>query len=318
MSESTMQAATELASQYSVQVTEDLERNVKEQERVSAEITALQQQLAGLQHDHALLVNMQQALGISAPAAPATTPAAEPVSDAATVPAPRDGAEEDGRTGKAGKGSRAAGTAKRTTAPKRTAKTAAEPAVTKPATKPAATKTPAAPAQATKSATAKSPSKPASKPASKQAAKKTAKATATKAAAETKAPAAKATTTATSTTATTTPTAAKPAAKKAQAKSGEAAAQPTLVELVRSHLAEQSEPRSAAEVATALGEAHSGRTIRPTVVRTTLEGLVAKNQAQRTKQGTSVYYTAAEAPAAVPADMSAGTQAGTSGAQSDA
>lgn len=65
MSESTMQSATELASQYSVQVTDDLERNVKEQERVSTEITALQQQLAALQHDHALLVNMQQALGIT-------------------------------------------------------------------------------------------------------------------------------------------------------------------------------------------------------------------------------------------------------------
>ncbi|PAK21819.1 hypothetical protein CJD44_39705, partial [Streptomyces sp. alain-838] len=65
MSESTTQPATELASQYSVQVTDDLERNIKEQERIGAEITALQQQLAALQHDHALLVNMQQALGLT-------------------------------------------------------------------------------------------------------------------------------------------------------------------------------------------------------------------------------------------------------------
>lgn len=32
-----------------------------------------------------------------------------------------------------------------------------------------------------------------------------------------------------------------------------------------------------------------------TVVRSTLEGLVARNQAQRSKQGTSVFYTAPEA-----------------------
>ncbi|MGY0055090.1 hypothetical protein ACWY4P_00605 [Streptomyces sp. LZ34] len=76
--------------------------------------------------------------------------------------------------------------------------------------------------------------------------------------------------------------------------------QPTLVELVRGHLTEQGEPRSAAEVATALGQAHPERGIKPTVVRTTLEGLVAKNQAQRrSKQGASVFYTAphTDAPA---------------------
>jgi predicted transcriptional regulator len=72
-------------------------------------------------------------------------------------------------------------------------------------------------------------------------------------------------------------------------------AQPTLVELVRSHLTEQSEPHSAAEVATALDKAHPERGIKTTVVRTTLEGLVAKNQAQRTKQGSSVFYTAPSA-----------------------
>ncbi|MEU6098600.1 hypothetical protein [Streptomyces sp. NPDC047079] len=47
-----------------------------------------------------------------------------------------------------------------------------------------------------------------------------------------------------------------------------------------------------AEVATALGQAHPERGIKTTVVRTTLEGLVAKNQAKRTKQGASVFYTA--------------------------
>ncbi|MFE0802751.1 hypothetical protein [Streptomyces sp. NPDC058812] len=221
MSESTMQAATQLASQYSVQVTDDLERNVKEQERISAEITALQQQLAALQHDHALLVNMQQALGI-------TSPPTQPATDTAAVPAPRDSAATEPAAGKRTRSRKAATTPKRAAAPK-------------PGAKPVS-KTDAAPA-----------TKPATKAAKK------------------------------------------PAAKKA---SSPAADRPTLVELVRNHLVEQSEPRSAAEVTTALGQANSGRTIKTTVVRTTLEGLVAKNQAQRSKQGTSVYYTATEAPEA--------------------
>ncbi|MFD5451744.1 hypothetical protein ACWDTR_16745 [Streptomyces sp. NPDC003470] len=249
MSESTPQTATELASQYSVQVASDLERNAKEQERISGEITDLQQQLAALQHDHALLVNMQQALGVTTPPVPSAT-------DPAPVPAPRDSAAAEtaaasGRTrsGKAG------------TAAKRSA-------VTKPATR-----------SAGKPAT-KSGARPASKSSAKPGGKSSAKA------------------------------AGKPAAKKSPAKPASSAtavssaspssaakpAQPTLVELVRKHLSEQKEPRSAAEVTTALGQAHSDRTIKTTVVRTTLEGLVAKNQAQRTKQGTSVYYTASDAP----------------------
>lgn len=72
------------------------------------------------------------------------------------------------------------------------------------------------------------------------------------------------------------------------------AAKPTLVELIRRHLNEQSEPRSAAEVATALSQTHPDRRIQSTVVRTTLEGLVARSHAQRTKQGSSVFYTAAD------------------------
>jgi hypothetical protein len=69
---------------------------------------------------------------------------------------------------------------------------------------------------------------------------------------------------------------------------------PKLVDLVREHLAGQSEPRSAAGITTALGQQHPERTIKTTVVRTTLEGLVAKTQAQRTKQGWSVFYIAPE------------------------
>ncbi len=249
MSESTMQSATELASQYSTQVNDDLERNVKEQERVSTEITALQQQLAALQHDHALLVNMQQALGITSPPQSPTAP--EPAAGTATVPAPRGGTAAQSAKGGRTRSKRATTAPKRAAAPKPGAKKASKPAAKK-ATRSTAT-------TAAKSA-AEAPAKTTTKPVTKSTAKQAPKA------------------------------AGKSAAQKAPGR-------PTLVELVREHLAGQREPRSAAEVTAALGEAHSGRAVKTTVVRTTLEGLVAKNQAQRTKQGTSVYYSATEAPA---------------------
>ncbi|MGV9248962.1 hypothetical protein [Streptomyces sp. NPDC003710] len=190
-------SGTELTSQYAVQVTSDLERNAKEQERISAEITALQEQLAALQHDHSVLTQVQQVLGFSlAPVQPTAG------SGGAAVPAARKKAAAEPGAGKRTRVTKAAGTQGSTTSRK--------------------------------------------------------------------------------------PAAKKPSDKAAAAK----AAQPTLVELVRSHLAEQSEPRSAAEVATALGQTHPERGIKATVVRTTLEGLVAKNQAKRTKQGSSVFYTA--------------------------
>ncbi|CAM5415453.1 MULTISPECIES: hypothetical protein [Streptomyces] len=188
---------TELTSQYVSQVTNDLEHNLKEQERITAEIAVLQEQLATLQHDHGTLLNMRQALGLAAPAG------------RAVVPAPR----------KKSGGTRRADDKK--------------PAAAKPVAKSAATKKPVAKKAATKA------------------------------------------------------TAGKPAATKA---SPSEPAQPTLIELVRRHLAEQTEPRSAAEVSEALVQAYPERGIQRKVVRTTLENLVAKNGAQRTKQGTSVFY----------------------------
>ncbi|MFF1716989.1 hypothetical protein [Streptomyces sp. NPDC058268] len=89
----------------------------------------------------------------------------------------------------------------------------------------------------------------------------------------------------------------KAAPKTAAKKSAEPTTGPTLVELIDSHLSKQSEPRSAAEITTALTQDRPDRTIKTTVVRTTVEGLVAKGRAQRTKQGSSVFYTAAAAPA---------------------
>ncbi|GHH31167.1 hypothetical protein [Streptomyces lanatus] len=187
---------TELTSQYVTQVTNDLERNVKEQERISAEIASLQEQLAAVQHDHTVLLNVQQALGVTqAPAQPAAE------AESATVPSPR---QKAGTVGGRKPKARTSTAAAKTAAPK------------EPKAKTAGTKT---------------------------------------------------------------------------------AAQPTLVELIRRHLLELKEPRSAADISAALDEAHPERQITTKVVRITLEGLVAKSQAERTKQGRSVFYIA-PAPAA--------------------
>jgi hypothetical protein len=221
----TANPGTELVSQYATQVSDDLDRNTKEQERLTAEIAALQEQLATLQRDHSVLVNIRQALAGTAELVGAalpsprteTTGTAEAESAEAEAPeAESDGGSTRGRKARAKKSA---------PAQRRTAKKA-------PAGK----------------ASAKSPAK----------------------------------------------------AKKAGA--------PTLGELILGVLTEQSEPRSAAEVAAALNEAHPERPVKTTVTRNTLEGLVAKNQVQRTKQGTSVFYTAPVASAS----------AGTSGPEAGA
>lgn len=71
---------------------------------------------------------------------------------------------------------------------------------------------------------------------------------------------------------------------------------PTWGKLIEEYLGAQKEPRSAAEITAALAQAQPKRMIKSTVVRTTVEGLVAKNRVERTKQGSSVFYTVA-APA---------------------
>ncbi|CAM5606336.1 hypothetical protein [Streptomyces fumanus] len=224
----TANPATEIASQYATQVSDDLDRNTKEQERLTAEIAALQEQLAALQRDHSVLVNIRQALagtaelvGAALPAPRTETEAPETGATATEAPAgeaPADKAPEAGSAGGTrGKKSRAK---KSAPAQRRTAKKA-------PAGKAPAGKAPA----------------------------------------------------------------------KSPAKGGKKAGAPTLGELILGVLTEQTEPRSAAEVATALNEAHPERQVKTTVARNTLESLVAKNQVQRSKQGTSVYYTAPAAPA---------------------
>ncbi|MEU0896518.1 hypothetical protein [Streptomyces massasporeus] len=250
MSETTT-PATELASQYIAQVTGDLDANVKEQERVSAEIASLQEQLAALQRDHGVLVSMHQALGITAPATESASDSAS-----AVVPSPRRkkdaaaaGGKQKARKSTAAPAKRAARkSAAKTTGIAKSAGTTNTAAVTK-----SAGTTEAA-------ATAKSAGR-------------------TKTAASTKTAA-------------------------GAAKSGE----PTLVELIRRHLAAQKEPRSAAEISTALGQAHPHRDIAAKVVRVTLEGLVAKSQAERSKQGRSVFYTAPAAQSAAAPEAGAQTE----------
>ncbi|MFE7963332.1 hypothetical protein ACFU0X_09815 [Streptomyces cellulosae] len=298
MSDHSTVATTDLTSQYVAQVANDLERNAKEQERVGAEIAELQQQLEALRRDHALLVKMQQALDLAAgPPADAVSAAegassAEAVGDSAvaesasvsepsedesaepaeetagsgraTVPAPRGRGAVKSEAEKPKRKKVSAGGAGQSAASAKSGGATKEGGSTKAV---GAAKTAGA-AKAGSTAKANGGSKPAG----------SAKATGARSARK--------------------PATPKPAGKasavKAPAKAAESAQgdTPKLVDLVRRHLDEQKEPRSAAEVATALGQAHPERTIKVTVIRSTLEGLVARNQAQRGKQGTSVFYTA--------------------------
>jgi len=229
-------AATELKTQYAAQVAGDLERNIKEQERIGAEAAALEEQLRALRHDQTLLAELQRTLGGETSARTgASTRKDTAKSTAASVPRQASAA---------------------TTAGKRRKATGTKPAAKQAAAKPAPSK-PTAPKPAAPKRTAAS-------------------------------------------------SAAEPAAAK------HAPAKPTLVELIRDHLGRQPEPRSSAEVATALAEAHPDREIKPKVVRTTVEGLVAKGQVQRTKQGSSVFYTTSgTAPAPAGTAAHTGATAGT-------
>ncbi|MFJ8802770.1 hypothetical protein [Streptomyces sp. NPDC102487] len=191
--------STDLAAQYVAQVEADLDRNAKEQARVSADLEALQAQLHALQHDHGVLVNIQQALnGRSASGVAPMAPAKSEQGKARKVVTVA--AKKSGR--------------KQTTATKQTTK----------------------------------------------------------------------------------------AAKTVTTSVG----RPSLVALVRGQLEKENEPRSAAEITTVLAQAHPGRNIKATVVRTTVENLVAKSQAVRTKQGSSVFYSASAAVPSQPEPATAG------------
>ncbi|MEU6660067.1 hypothetical protein [Streptomyces sp. NPDC046821] len=191
-----------LKSQYSAQVEADLERNAKEQERINAELTALQEQLKTLDHDRTLLVGMREALAVPGDVPAGVTPVAPKAARSVGLPKARKPKGES-----------------------------------------------AAPKQRAKKATGKQAAAAKNAPA----------------AAKTRTPGA-----------------------------------PTLRELVLALLTSSTEPRSAAEVTAALGETHPDRKAGGTVVRNTLESLVARGQAERTKQNKSVFYTSL--PPAVPAE----------------
>ncbi|MFF5575937.1 hypothetical protein [Streptomyces luteogriseus] len=266
--------ATELASQYIAQVTGDLDANVKEQERVSAEIASLQEQLAALQRDHGVLVSMHQALGIT------NTPTeSSSESASAVVPSPRR--KKDG----AADGKQKARKATTATPAKRTARKSA--AKTASTTKSAGTTKAAGSA---KSAGTTKATDSVESAATTKTAGTTETAGATKTASSTK-----------------TAGGSKTASASKTAGHSKSTA-PTLVELIRRHLAAQKEPRSAAEISTALGQAHPQRDIAAKVVRVTLEGLVAKSQAERSKQGRSVFYTAPAAQSAAAPEAAAQTE----------
>lgn len=91
------------------------------------------------------------------------------------------------------------------------------------------------------------------------------------------------------------PSASRKTPAKAETDGSSSSGAPTLVELVTADLAGHTEPRSAAEITTVLAQAHPDRKIQATVVRNTLEALVAKGRGLRSKQGRSVYYSTAEA-----------------------
>ncbi|MFD8733795.1 hypothetical protein ACFV06_02630 [Streptomyces sp. NPDC059618] len=268
--------STGLTSQYTAQVVADLERNAKEQERVGAEMEALQEQLNALRHDHAVLTNLQQALGATtAPAAPATD--AEPTA-AASVPRQKASAKSaaDGSArGKSGEDKSREGksAASKTVDDKPLGgktvdgkplggKAVGDKAVgdTSDSAKSAGAKSVGAKSAGGKSVVGRSGGS---------------RRVRGRKADSGKAPAAR-------------------TSAAAKSASTPASAQPTLVDLIRRYLTEQREPRSAAEVSTALGQTHPERRIQTNVVRTTLENLVARSHAHRAKQGMSVFYTAVD------------------------
>ncbi|WP_189111832.1 hypothetical protein [Streptomyces camponoticapitis] len=70
---------------------------------------------------------------------------------------------------------------------------------------------------------------------------------------------------------------------------------PSLGDLIHQHLSKQSGPLTAGEIASAMSAEHPQRNISDTYVRAATERLVARSQAERSKQGSTVHYTAVKA-----------------------
>ncbi|WP_413098535.1 hypothetical protein [Streptomyces sp. Inha503] len=190
---------TSLKSQYTAQITADLERNAAEHERLSADIATLQRQLSALEDNRVLLLSMRQTLDIEATGdAPDNTGVS---------------GLEDGSS----------------------------------------------PARKSASPSARKPKRKASTTSGKRKGAESG---------------------------------------RSRTKGAREAGVPTLGDLIRDDLAQHGEPRSAAEITAALTHVLPDREIKATVVRGTLESLVAKGQAHRTKQQRSVFYSAAAQGAA--------------------
>ncbi|MGP3945423.1 hypothetical protein [Streptomyces sp. 6N106] len=191
---------TDLKSQYASQITTDLERNSADHERLSSEITALQQQLLVLESNRALLLSMRQSLGDEAIDAVPGNTAVSGLENGASVA--RKSAERSATGNPRKKTDAASGRRK-----------GAEPG-------------------------------------------------------------------------------------GSRTKRVREAGAPTLRNLIHGDLAQHGEPRSAAEVTASLTQALPDREVKATVVRSTLEALVAKGEARRTKQQRSVLYSVATPDAA--------------------
>ncbi len=213
---------TNLKTQYAAQVTADLENNAKEQERIGSDVAALQRQLEELEHDHALLLSMQQALAAGPqaafPAGPAATATSAPKARLPRARGPKDTVQDKGTKRAKGAGRSVEG---------------------------------------------------------KQAG------------------------------------AVKERGARRRTSGGD-----TLREIVSGLLASHDEPRSAAEVTSALAASHPERKVSATVIRNTLEALVAKGQAHRSKQLKSVFYSAVGAASDETAKAAQGAEANAGGSAS--
>ncbi|MFF4219271.1 hypothetical protein [Streptomyces nondiastaticus] len=91
------------------------------------------------------------------------------------------------------------------------------------------------------------------------------------------------------------PRSSQPPARARADRRGKKAAQgeATWGEVLLSYLAEQQGPQSVAEITNGVSAAHPARTVQATVVRNTLEALVARGKVQRSKQARSVAYSMA-------------------------
>ncbi|WP_424886956.1 hypothetical protein [Streptomyces sp. XH2] len=91
------------------------------------------------------------------------------------------------------------------------------------------------------------------------------------------------------------PRSSQPPARARADRRGKKAAQreATWGEVLLSYLAAQQGPQSVAEITNGVSAAHPARTVQATVVRNTLEALVARGKVQRSKQARSVAYSMA-------------------------